>query len=104
MAKESLEINLAGIRLSKNSSTPLYSQVYEQLRTMILNKRLRPGDRLPASRNLAKDLKVSRVIISQGYEQLMMEGYLIGKTGSGTFVADILPDHLLNAAKIDSTA
>jgi len=104
MPKESPEINLAGIKLLKKSSASLYMQVYEQLRKMILDKRLRPGDRLPASRNLAKDLSVSRVIISQGYEQLMMEGYLVGKTGSGTFVAETLPDHLLNATKMDVVA
>src|ERR1700730_18280310 len=99
MGKESAEINPAGIRLSKKSGTALHLQIYEQFRNMILEKRLRPGERLPASRNLAKELCVSRVIISQGYELLLMEGYVIGKTGSGTFVADLLPDHLLNAAK-----
>jgi GntR family transcriptional regulator / MocR family aminotransferase len=97
MPKETAEINPAGIRLSKKSTTPLYRQVYEQFREMILSKRLRPGERLPASRNLAKELGVSRVIISQGYEQLMMEGYITGKTGAGTFVATTLPDSLLNA-------
>ncbi len=101
MSKQSPEINLAGIKLSKQSSTPLYIQVYEQLRKMIINKRLRRGDRLPASRNLAKELSVSRIIISQGYEQLMIEGYLVGKTGSGTFVADTIPDQLLHAARIN---
>jgi GntR family transcriptional regulator/MocR family aminotransferase len=97
MAKESLEINPAGIRLSKNSGAPLYMQLYEQFRRMILSNRLRAGERLPASRNLAKELGVSRVIISQAYEQLIIEGYVVGKTGAGTFVADVLPDHLLNA-------
>jgi len=75
----------------------LYQQVYEQFREMIVKKRLRPGDRLPASRNLAKELGVSRVIISQAYELLLIEGYLVGKTGSGTFVAGKVPDTLLNA-------
>ena len=102
MAKEPLEIRPAGIKLSKKLVTPLYTQVYEQFREMILNKRLRPGDRLPASRNLAKELGVSRVIVSQGFEQLMMEGYIVGKTGSGTFVASIIPDVVLNAPKIET--
>jgi GntR family transcriptional regulator/MocR family aminotransferase len=97
MPKESLEINPAGIRLSKKSTVPLYQQLYDQFRNMLLNNRLRPGDRLPASRNLSKELGVSRIIINQAYEQLIMEGYLVGKTGAGTFVADVLPDHLLNA-------
>lgn len=99
MAKESSEINPAGIKISRNSPVPLYVQVYEQFREMILSKRLRPGDRVPASRNLALETGVSRVIINQAYEQLMMEGYLVGKTGSGTFVADTVPDILLNAGK-----
>ncbi len=98
MAKEQAEVNPAGFKISKNSATPLYMQVYEQFREMILNQRLRAGDRLPASRNFAKELGVSRVIVSQGYEQLMVEGYVVGKTGAGTFVADLLPDQLLNAA------
>lgn len=99
MAKESSEISPAGIKVSRHSDIPLYIQVYEQFREMILSKRLRPGDRIPASRNLAIEMGVSRVIISQAYEQLMMEGYLVGRTGSGTFVADKIPDHLLSAAK-----
>jgi GntR family transcriptional regulator/MocR family aminotransferase len=97
MPKQSPEINPAGIRLSKDAATPLYTQLYEQVRQMILTGRLRSGERLPASRNLALELGVSRVIVSQAYELLMMEGYLVGKTGSGTFVAALLPDHLLNA-------
>ncbi|WP_315818465.1 PLP-dependent aminotransferase family protein [Paraflavitalea speifideaquila] len=98
MAKESSEINPAGIKLSRQSATPLYVQLYEQFRAMILGNRLRPGDRLPPGRNLAKELGVARVIVSQAYEQLIMEGYLSGKTGAGTFVAAQLPDHLLNAS------
>ncbi|AXY76340.1 PLP-dependent aminotransferase family protein [Paraflavitalea soli] len=99
MAKESPEIILAGIKLSRQLATPLYLQLYEQLRAMILAGRLRPGDRLPPGRNLAKELGVARVIVSQAYEQLVMEGYVTGKTGAGTFVAEKLPDHLLNATR-----
>jgi GntR family transcriptional regulator/MocR family aminotransferase len=98
MAKESPELNPAGIKLSRQSATPLYVQLYEQFRAMILSNRLRPGDRLPPGRNLAKELGVARVIVSQAYEQLIMEGYVSGKTGAGTFVAAQLPDHLLNAS------
>lgn len=96
MPKESPEIHLAGIKLSKTSEAPLYLQLYNQLRTMIIEGRLRSGDRLPASRTLATELGVSRVIVSQAYEQLIIEGYLSGKTGAGTFVADTLPDQLLH--------
>ena len=101
MAKKSSEISFAGVRITKSSAIPLYTQVYEQFREMILNSRLRPGDRLPATRNLAAELGVSRTIITQGFEQLILEGYLIGKTGSGTFVASILPDSLTNTATVE---
>ncbi|RFM27642.1 MocR-like pyridoxine biosynthesis transcription factor PdxR [Deminuibacter soli] len=100
MAKQSPDILPAGIFLQKNTAVPLYMQVYQQFRDMIASRRLRPGERLPPSRELAKTLGVSRVIISQGFEQLMMEGYIIGKTGSGTFVADVLPDSMLNATPV----
>jgi len=96
MSKKAAEIKPAGISVNRELPASLYMQVYEQFRQMILVKRFKSGDRLPASRDLAKELGVSRIIISKGYEQLMIEGYLIAKTGSGTFVADILPDHLLN--------
>ncbi|MEO6870068.1 MAG: GntR family transcriptional regulator [Ginsengibacter sp.] len=96
MAKKSMELNFAGIKISKSFATPLYAQVYEQFREMILSTRLRPGDRLPSTRDLATELGVSRTIITQGFEQLILEGYLIGKTGSGTYVATILPETLIN--------
>lgn len=94
-----MEINPAGIKISRTSAVPLYTQVYEQFRGMIIEGRLRAGERLPASRNLSKELGVSRIIISQAFEQLIIEGYLVGKTGSGTFVATVLPDNLLHAGK-----
>src|SRR3954447_15129787 len=87
MSKKSLELSLAGIKILKNTDVTLSAQVYEQFRQMIVNKRLRPGDRLPATRNLAEELGVSRTIITQSFEQLILEGYLMAKTGSGTFVA-----------------
>jgi GntR family transcriptional regulator/MocR family aminotransferase len=104
MAKESAEINPAGIVLSRQSDVPLYLQLYESFRRMIIEGRLRPGDRLPAGRNLAKELGVARVIVSQAYEHLVSEGYVLGKTGAGTFVADQLPDHLLNAGKRNASS
>ena len=104
MAKRSWEINPAGIQLSKKSVTPLYLQLYGQVREMIVSGRLRVGERLPAGRTLAGELGVARVIVSRAYEQLILEGYLVGRTGAGTFVADQLPEHLLNAAGAGSKA
>lgn len=76
----------------KGSPLPLYRQIYESLRNAILNGRLRPGARLPASRVLARDLAVSRTTASLAYEQLLAEGYLQARRGAGTFVTADLPD------------
>lgn len=70
----------------------LYRQVYRGLRAQILTAQLPAGAQLPASRVLAQDLRVSRNTIVQAYDQLLVEGYIQGKTGSGTFVASALPD------------
>jgi GntR family transcriptional regulator/MocR family aminotransferase len=102
MPKKSAEISLAGMKISKDSDTPLYQQVYDQFREMILDKRLRPGDRLPSTRSLSAGIAVSRTVITLSFEQLILEGYLVGKTGSGTFVAGTIPDHLTLTGKSGS--
>jgi GntR family transcriptional regulator/MocR family aminotransferase len=63
-------------------------QVFHQLRTAIVNGDLRPGDRLPATRELALDLHVSRTTVSVAYDRLMGEGFLVARVGSGTYVSD----------------
>ncbi len=71
---------------------PLYLQLYRALRRAILEGELTPGARLPASRTLAGDLGLSRNVVLLAYEQLLAEGYVNGRTGSGTFVAPSLPE------------
>ncbi|MEO6868849.1 MAG: PLP-dependent aminotransferase family protein [Ginsengibacter sp.] len=99
MAKVPDETHFAGLKFCKQSDIPLYMQVYNQFREMILSKRLRVGDRLPATRALAHLMNISRTSVTLGFEQLILEGYLTGKTGSGTYVADIIPDELLIAER-----
>ncbi len=70
-------------------------QLYRQIRDAVLSGRLGPGARLPASRSLASTLGVARQTILDTYDQLASEGYLEGRHGSGTFVAEVLPDDLL---------
>lgn len=79
------------------AGVPLYRWLYEQLRTAILKGRLLPGARLPASRDLAKAYKLSRATIITAFEQLKAEGYVEGRTGSGTYVSKVLPEQLLHA-------
>ncbi len=66
---------------------PLYRQVYRQLKSAILTGRFAPGSKLPSTRALAGDLGVSRNTVILAYEQLLAEGYILGRPRSGTAVA-----------------
>jgi GntR family transcriptional regulator/MocR family aminotransferase len=83
---------LLTVPLDPGASTPLFRQLYEELRRCILDGTLVPGTRLPATRGLANELGVSRNTVLNSYEQLLAEGYLEGKVGSGTYVPRTLPD------------
>jgi GntR family transcriptional regulator/MocR family aminotransferase len=63
-----------------------------QIRATILSQRLRPGTKLPSTRQLASQLAVSRSVVVAAYEQLLAEGYASGKTGSGSYVSSDLPE------------
>ena len=82
------------IRLDPESGEGLQRQVYAALRSEILGGALEPGSRVPSSRALADDLRVSRTTTVLAYKQLIAEGYLETQSGSGTFVAEELPDDL----------
>jgi len=81
--------------IDRSSATPIHRQVYEGIRGAILEGRLRSGRRIPSSRALAMELAVSRLPVLTAYAQLLHEGYLEGRVGSGTFVSASLPDDLL---------
>ena len=97
MSKTTPELTIANITVNKKSTEPLYKQLYEGIRLSILNGTIRAGERLPATRQLASELKISRNIVSMAFEQLMLEGYLTGKVGSGTFVSSNLPDNFIKS-------
>ena len=67
-------------------SSDLVAQVYRQLREAILDGRLRRGERLPPTRELARSAAVSRNTVSTAYERLLAEGFVTARVGSGTFV------------------
>ncbi len=90
------EFDLA-IDLRPGSDVPLHRQLYEQIRIAILTGRVRSHQKLPASRQLAISLSVSRTTITQSYDQLISEGYLQTKPGAGTFVCAQIPDSMLSA-------
>jgi GntR family transcriptional regulator / MocR family aminotransferase len=77
------------VRLDRSASEPLRAQLEASLREAIRDGRLRAGERLPSSRELARALGVSRGMVQECYGQLLAEGYLTSRTGSATRVADI---------------
>ena len=83
--------------ISLDPDIPLYQQLYTHLQTAVLTGDLKPGMRLPSTRALAILLNVSRHTILKAFQQLIAEGYLDGMVGNGTFVARILPEHLLTS-------
>ena len=95
--KRQSAIGPAELTLDGSSAVSLYRQLYGQLRVAILEGRLRPGAKLPSTRNLAEELAIARNTVMSAYEQLLAEGYLEGETGSGTYVARTLPDAILQA-------
>ena len=82
------------IHIDAQSGEGLQQQVYRSVRRAVLDGILESGTRLPSSRALAGDLRVSRTTTLLAYEQLLAEGYLQTRRGSGTFVAAPLPDDL----------
>jgi GntR family transcriptional regulator / MocR family aminotransferase len=83
------------ISIDRRRQRPLHRQIYDEWRRGILAGRFAPGDRMPSTRELAAALRVSRATVTTAYEQLVAEGYLDGKRGSGTFVCQELPDRAL---------
>ena len=91
MAKQARDLPLPALTLDAGSSTPLHRQIYFEIRNAILDGRLRPGIRLPASRALARDLAISRNTVTTAFDQLVAEGYVEARTGAGSFVPANLP-------------
>ena len=84
------------VTLDTASAVPLYLQLYEELRSRILERTvIAPGMKLPSSRSLSMALALSRNTVVAAFEQLLAEGYLEGRGGSGTYVTRQLPEAYL---------
>ncbi|HEY3369078.1 MAG TPA: PLP-dependent aminotransferase family protein [Symbiobacteriaceae bacterium] len=77
------------IQLDRADGAPLYLQLYRALRDQILNGTLPSGHRMPATRRLAEELGTARNVVVLAYDQLESDGYLSGRHGSGTYVAEL---------------
>ena len=88
------------IRLDRSSGEPLHQQLYRQIRDELAAGSFNQNSsRLPSTRALAADLGIARLTVKAAFEKLHAEGYLRAKTGSGTFVADSLPESFLSSHK-----
>lgn len=85
---------LSFFAIDRNSTTPVYRQLEEQIRSAILKGDLKRGVRLPSSRILAAELGLARPTVVQALEALRFEGYLDARQGAGTFVAHDIPKAL----------
>ena len=80
------------VTIDRAAAKPLYRQLCDAYREAIVERRLRSGQRLPSTRTLAADLRISRIPVLTAFEQLIAEGYFESRRGSGTFVAGTPPD------------
>jgi GntR family transcriptional regulator / MocR family aminotransferase len=90
------------IRLDRAASESLGTQLIRGLRNAVLEGRLRAGHRLPPTRILASELGVSRNAVLYAFEQLVEEGHLRGRVGSGTYVREDLPETVVRAPVVES--
>ena len=92
MNKATSNAAILAISLDRTSRETLQAQLTRALRRLVNERRLRPGDRLPSSRALARELSVSRVTVTAVYDQLIAEGFVEGRRGSGAYITADLPD------------
>ncbi|MBR7654203.1 PLP-dependent aminotransferase family protein [Brucella oryzae] len=85
--------------IDRASDVSLTAQLVEQIRQAVLTGRLKPDARLPSTRALSLELGLSRTTVLAAFDQLISEGYLEGRQGSGTHIAAELPDTSLTVGQ-----
>ncbi|WP_373505428.1 PLP-dependent aminotransferase family protein [Aestuariivirga sp.] len=95
MNRPLLGASASEIGIDRDDREPIQSQIARQVRALVLSGRLKPQTRLPSTRALSEELSVARATVVEAYEQLLSEGYLETRSGSGTRVAAELPESLL---------
>lgn len=78
------------LRFTFDAKSPISSQIYSQVKDMIHAGILAPGERLPSSRELAQELKLSRNTVLSAYDWLISEGYAISHSTAGTYISSNL--------------
>ena len=81
------------LSVNPNDKTPIYRQLYQQIAGEVLSGALAPGTPLPPIRTVSKELGISMITVRSAWEELIRDGYLLTRTGSGCFVAPISEAH-----------
>ncbi len=76
------------IIIKNANNEPIYAQIYNQIKSSIINGDLKTGDLLPSIRNLAKELRISVITTKRAYEELERDGYIYSVAGKGSYVAE----------------
>ena len=91
------------IIISNSSNEPIYLQIVNQIKAMIMSGELSPGEALPSMRNLAMQMRVSLITTKRAYEELERDGFIETYTGKGSFVkaqnAELLREENLRQAE-----
>ena len=74
--------------IDNRSGTPIYDQIFTQIKSQIISGDLRSGDALPSIRGLARDLRISVITTKRAYDELERQGFLYTVPAKGCFVAE----------------
>ncbi|MEZ2445753.1 PLP-dependent aminotransferase family protein [Chitinophaga sp. RCC_12] len=93
-----------GLRFDPSSGRAVYLQFADALLLLIKNGKLRSGQKLPGSRDVAALLRLNRITVSKAYEELQMQGWLESYVGRGTFVSSHIPEPAPHVLRHGGTA
>ena len=85
------------IVISDTSDTPIYQQIFEQIRAQVLRGELPSGAPLPPIRTIAKELRISVITVKKAWEMLEGQGLIVTRVGRGSFVADMSAEQVKEA-------
>ena len=87
MNRSVLRGDVLNIFIDNKNGSPIYDQIYNQIKSSIINGELKENDALPSIRNLAKDLRISVITTKRAYDELEREGFIYTLPAKGCFVA-----------------
>lgn len=86
------------LQLDQHSSLPIYKQIADQVRQLVASDRIKPGERLPTVRQLAKSLSINQNTVVKAYSELEQDKVIVSRRGAGTVVASKMDDPAIRLA------